>query len=221
MYLVAFCPCRGDGEPAAFGTNDYAKRPDHLLCRRLCEPHEQQRNGQRLDARRRYDADDQRDCEWELYRSIHRWQWLLGDLGAYGRDGESRAIYTCDYPQRPDDLLRWRKRDLDEQQRNGQRLVARWCYDTIDYSHDGGNIYRCCDFCRMYLGPIDSCHGYDHDSGSDAYDHAERSDDFLCGWQCDLDLKCHRQQRMESGWCDDTSHYGDHFWQLYGVGGQW
>jgi hypothetical protein len=94
LRIRAFQQHHRDGEPASCYTDDYPKRPDHLLCGRLCEPHEQQRHRQRLDARRRYDADDQREREWKLYCASDGWQWLLCDLCAYGSDRECRACHA-------------------------------------------------------------------------------------------------------------------------------
>ena len=151
LYFCAFECNHGNRESIAFYAHDYTIRPDDILYGWQREPDFDRSEQLSLEPRREYSADCECECERFLYRPSDRRQWLFGNVGTYGGDGQSTASNACDHGIRSDDFLRWRKRDLEQQQPRQQRLDTGRRYHSFDFSDDERHIFRCRQQWRLYL----------------------------------------------------------------------
>ena len=145
------CTYGGHGECFARNTDNHALRPNDLLCRWKCHVDFDGWHKLSLEPRRSDNASDFGDDFRFLHGPSHQWCRLHCYLSTDGRDGQSTSRNTCDHGIRSDDLLRWRKRDPQQQQPCQQRLDTGRCYHSFDFSDNERYLFSCRQQRRLYF----------------------------------------------------------------------
>ena len=211
LYIGGLRPNRRDGESYTCCAYGFRLRSVDVLRRRKRGIDIQCDIRQYLVSRGGYDTGHYRHHIWILHSHPNCFWLCFSSLGTRGGHCHPCTCRTRDHAERPNDLLRRRKRELDIECLNGQYLVSRRRHNPNDCGYNFWNLYGHADHFGLYFGTFGTCDRHRECCSCNAYHFRFWPHDFLFGWLRDPDQQQCLGQPLVPWKSDDTVDYGDRF----------